>query len=611
MSDEVVSAPYREVTVAAVALGVIQGAVMTAAFVYIGLKLGFGLAGSTVAAIMGFALLRGVGRKVFGVKGCGSIVENNINQTIASGVNTASSGVVFTFPALLLLGQDFNVWTIILSAIAGSFMGVVVIIPLRKQLIEIERLRFPSGVAVATILKSPGAGAAKAKLLGYGFLIGLAVTVLTNHAVATWVGLDHSVVPETLAIGPGLMHLFHVDDGGSMGIVLLGTTLSLSMANLGAGLLSGRGGLPFFLGGALSWWVIAPFVVGQGWAPPVHGEELWGAVYGTMLRPTGIGVLIGGALAGVVMAFPAIKGAISSLSAAAKLAKKTGAAPEEMSPRIMIIGLLGSFLGLTAVAILGTESGDGSVHLGMAIPVAVAGTIWLALAGLIVAQATGMTDISPLSGLALIAVTLMLALTSGNVVLAVTIGVAVCVATNQCGDMMTDLKTGHLVGGVPRRQQLAQFGVAWVGPAIAIGTTLLLWHAGPGGTNGFGPDSVACQQHLGGCLPAPQAGALQGMIEGVLSGNAPVDKYVAGAAIGGALAVFPISGLGVLVGLAMYLPFEITLGYGIGCVASMVLERKKGHRFYSDVLVPLAAGLIVGEALTSLGITLVTLAGAS
>lgn len=577
---------YRELTFAAVILGVIQGAVMTAAFVYIGLKLGFGLSGSSVAAILGFALLRGVGRNALGIKGCGSIVENNINQTIASGINTASSGVVFTFPALLLLGTEYDLSTIILAALAGSFMGVVVIVPLRKQMIEIERLKFPSGVAVATILKSPGAGAAKAIRLGIGFVIAVAVTLLTTYAV----------IPESLPLGSWLL-----DDpataSGPFGIAALGTALSLSMANFGAGLLSGRGGLPFALGGALAWWVIGPFVVAQGWVPAsAVGGDLVGAVYSGSLRPIGIGVLIGGALAGVVAAYPALKGAIKGLQAAAKLAK-TGDpnAAEELGPKVLSFGMVGSFIGLLAVALLGS---DGAI--GTSISVAVAGTVWLALAGLIVAQATGATDISPLSGLALIAVTLMLALSANNVALAVAIGVAVCVATNQCADMMTDLKTGHLVGGVPRKQQLVQLSVAWIGPAIAVGTVMLLWSSGPDGANGFGPGTA---------LPAPQAGALQGMVEGVVSGNAPIDKYLAGAGIGGALALFPISGLGVLVGLAMYLPFDITLGYGIGCLASMGLEKWKGRRFYGDILIPVATGFIIGEALTSLTLTMITLAG--
>jgi len=577
---------YRELTFAAVILGVIQGAVMTAAFVYIGLKLGFGLSGSSVAAILGFALLRGVGRNALKIKGCGSIVENNINQTIASGINTASSGVVFTFPALLLLGTEYDVSTIILAALAGSFMGIVVIVPLRKQMIEIERLKFPSGVAVATILKSPGAGAAKAIRLGIGFAIAVVVTLLTTYAV----------IPESLPIGS-----WFVDDpataSGPFGIAALGTALSLSMANFGAGLLSGRGGLPFALGGALAWWIIGPFVVGQGWVPAsAVGGDLVDAVYRGSLRPIGIGVLIGGALAGVVAAYPALKGAIKGLQAAAKLAKAGDPnAAEELGPKVLSFGMVGSFVGLFAVALLGS---DGAI--GTSISVAIAGTVWLALAGLIVAQATGATDISPLSGLALIAVTLMLALSANNVALAVAIGVAVCVATNQCADMMTDLKTGHLIGGVPRKQQLVQLSVAWIGPAIAVGTTLLLWSGGPNGANGFGEGTP---------LPAPQAGALQGMVEGVVSGNAPIDKYLAGAGIGGALALFPISGLGVLVGLAMYLPFDITLGYGIGCLASMGLEKWKGRRFYGDILIPVATGFIIGEALTSLTLTMITLAG--
>jgi putative OPT family oligopeptide transporter len=594
--------PYREITVAAVVLGIIEGMLMTAAFVYIGLKLGFGLPGSTVAAILGFALLRGVGRRVLKVRGCGSIIENNINQTIASGINTASAGVVFTFPALLLLGAGYSFWVVLLSALAGSFMGIIIIIPLRKQLIEIERLRFPSGVAVATILKAPGAGARKAKFLGLGFAFSAALTLATNHRF--------QLLPESIPLGPAIKGWLSVGDTGAAALALLGTTLSLSMANIGAGLLSGRGGLPFALGGVMAWWLVGPFAVASGWAPAgAAGDELVGAVYGTMLRPTGIGILIGGALAGVVAALPAIRGALASLTAATRLARRAGLTSEELSPRVLALGAVGSVIALFVVTSVASLDAGG-YHAGTALVTAVVGALWIALAGLIVAQTTGATDISPLSGLALIAVTLVLGLTSGNVVLAVTIGVAVCIATNQCADMMTDLKTGHLVGGVPRRQQLVQICVAWIGPAIAIGTTLLLWQAGPGGSPGFGAESVACMQKQPGCLPAPQASVLEGMIRGVLSGQAPVDKYVAGAAIGAGLALVPIGGLGVLVGLAMYLPFDITLGYGVGCVLSMALERWRGYRFSADVVVPVAAGLIVGEALTALSMTLLELGAA-
>jgi|TARA_B100000315_G_scaffold33131_1_gene27795 uncharacterized oligopeptide transporter (OPT) family protein len=138
---EMATRPYRELTVVAALLGVV-----TAAFVHIALKLGFTLAASTVVAILGFAMLRGVMRR-------GSIIENNINQTVASGVNHASAGAAFTLPALFIIGATnpelvgFNPWVVLLAAIAGSFLGIVVVIPLREQMIEFDRLRFPSGIA--------------------------------------------------------------------------------------------------------------------------------------------------------------------------------------------------------------------------------------------------------------------------------------------------------------------------------------------------------------------------------------------------------------------------------------------------------------------------------
>ena len=128
----------------------------------------------------------------------------------------------------------------------------------------------------------------------------------------------------------------------------------------------------------------------------------------------------------------------------------------------------------------------------------------------------------------------------------------------------------------------------------------LLWTQGPDGAGGFGPGTA---------LPAPQAGALQAILEGLQLGNVPLDKYVAGTALGAALGLLPIGGVGVLVGLAMYLPFSITLGYGIGCLVSMALLKKQGSRWIGSTLVPVAAGFIVGEALTSLTLTGLKLLG--
>lgn len=575
-------APYREFTLAATITGVIIGSVMTAAFVYVAMKLGFGLGGSTVAAILGFAVLRGALKK-------GSIVENNINQTIASGVNNASSGVAFTLPALFILSEtnpdaaQFDVLPILLSAFAGSFLGIVFIIPLRKQMIELERLRFPSGIAVATLLKSPGAGARQFKLLALGFGIATLFHVL----------VELHVLPHEINIG------------GPLGLPqYIPIAVGVSFASIGAGLLSGKGGVPFVIGGLLAWWVISPIAVSAGWVPTAaqmgldgthalgkgayEGFVTWDAGYFGMLRPMGIGILIGGALSGVIASFPAIRAALKGLS----MASKSGTGSDEMSSKVLYGGIAAAFVVLFFAALLSSDT----IGAGRAVLIAAVGTFWLALAGLIVAQATGMTDISPLSGMSLIGVTLMFFLSGGNVVASIILGVAVCIGIGQCADMMSDLKAGHLIGALPKKQQLAQFSVAWIGVPVAVGVLYLLW--GPDG-GGFGPNNPD--------LSAPQGAALAAIIESLQQGAAPLDKYVGGAGIGLALGIYPIGGLGVLIGLAMYLPLYITITYGLGCLGNIVLSKKFGPRWMGTTIVPVAAGFIIGEALTSLTAVIIRL----
>ncbi len=558
--------PYRELTPEAFILGVIQGIILNCAFCYAALKLGFSIGGSTVAAIMGYALLRGVLKK-------GTIIENNINQTIASGMNP-SGGVIFTLPALFMLdyklrqdggqGINFELFPIILASVAAAILGVVFIIPLRKQMIDIDRLRFPTGVAVATILRSGSAGVEKFRLL----IIGVLLSAVVKFAfIQGWLEISGLLEHEELNFSFGLIPAYFAP------------AISLSLMNVGAGLLAGRGGLPFVIGGLVAWWVISPAAVNMGWVP-VDADQV-GYVYGQMLRPLGIGVLIGGALMGVIVSFPAIKSAIKSLADARKSAG-SGSVSDEMPIQLLVGGIIGAVV-LFFIAAKMTPG----VSFGQAALCAVVGTLWLSVAALIVSQATGMTDISPLSGMALISVTIMMFLLDKNVAASMVVGIAVCIAIGQAADMMQDLKTGYLIGGRPVKQQLAQFAITWLGPIVSIGVVYVLWQGGPGGEGGFGNET----------LPAPQAGALMAIIESVQTGNIPTDKYVMGGVIGLILGGAPMAGLGVLIGLAMYLPLSITLGYGVGCVINMTLVKKKGMQFIEDRVVPFAAGLIVGEAL--------------
>jgi putative OPT family oligopeptide transporter len=562
--------PYRELTIAAVLLGLVQGIILNIAFVYIALKLGFSLGGSTIAAILGYVFLRGFFQK-------GTIVENNINQTIASGINSAGTGVVFVLPALFLLilhgNVELAIWPLVIAGISGAILGAVVIIPLRKQLIEIERLRFPTGVAVATIIRSGAEGVNKAKLLGIGFLISALWKLLL---MSGWLDSPGVLEYEELNLGFGVLPAY------------LAPLLSLSILNFAAGLLSGRAGLPLFGGGILAWWIISPVSVNIGWTPiELDGTALVDFVYGQMLRPLGIGVIIGAALMEVVVNFPAIKSAIYSLAMAKRSATHSMGGTDEMPFWVLLAGGGAAILFFFIAAWSAPD-----VSMLQATLVALLGTLWLGLAGLIVAQCTGLTDISPVSGITLISLTIMMVILNGNVAAAMVVTLAAGVAISQSADMMQDLKTGFLVGSRPLLQQLVQLGISWVGVIISFGVIYLLWNSGIDGHNGFGPGTE---------LPAPQATALMSIVEAIQDNTVPTDKYILGGIVGILLGAAPVASLGVLVGLAMYLPFSITLGYGLGCLTQMFVSKHKGEAFAENMIVPLAAGLIIGEALTGVG----------
>jgi uncharacterized oligopeptide transporter (OPT) family protein len=150
---------------------------------------------------------------------------------------------------------------------------------------------------------------------------------------------------------------------------------------------------------------------------------------------------------------------------------------------------------------------------------------------------------------------------------------------------MLDLKTGYLVGATPRMQQFGQFIGAWLGPIVVIGLIFVLHEAMTLGST---------------ALPAPQGQALASMVEGILGGNVPVEKYAAGAVLGGILSAV-IGGLGITVGLGFYLPFNIVLTYSLGTLGRELADRFKGKAWSENVGIPIAAGLIVGEALVGVG----------
>jgi uncharacterized oligopeptide transporter (OPT) family protein len=304
-----------------------------------------------------------------------------------------------------------------------------------------------------------------------------------------------------------------------------------------------------------------------------------------LFRPAGIGILIGGAVGGIVAAFPLIKSAFRSLQEAQKEGSAGG--NDEFPIRTLYIAIGAGLLALIVLADLSVPG----MTLPRAAGMALLGTLWIWVAGVIVAECLGRTNWSPLSGMTLIAVTILIFIASGMastqiMIASMVVGVAICVAIAMAGDMMLDLKSGYLVGGLPRRQQIAQLLGNWLGPILIMALILVLHKA-------YTMGSAA--------LPAPQASALAGVMQGIVDGNVPGFRYAAGAGLGAILSFSGLGGIGVLIGLGFYMPFNIVLTYTIGNLLRIGVDKTKGHAFVENVGIPLSAGLIVGEALVGVG----------
>ncbi|MFO0659453.1 MAG: OPT/YSL family transporter [Polyangiaceae bacterium] len=440
-------APYREITTASLVLGIVVGIALTISFTYAGLKLGFIVPASMVSAMLGLGVLRTLMKK-------GSIVENNINQTVAAAINVSSGGVIFTVPVLYLMQSEAaaksekilnlakesgktvddyikanpglvqTIDTKMLIAIAGAatagaLLGVFFIIPSRKQMIDLERLPFPSGIATAAILKASGSGPTRFRWLITGISVSIVFALLTSLQVLfpqvkfpEW----YQHYSEDFNIG----ELVHLPAYFAVIIAVAG-----GLTSLGGGYITGRAGLVLMVGAIIGHWVVTPLVVTQGWLPHEKAVELSAkavravgdagsaavmakeqALLGTwaykqVTRPLGIGMLLGGSIASIILTAPMLLSALKSIQKARQIGNTGVSAPtggaQEMNPKLLYAGVAVSFVILTIAGFLG----GADVSPIRVVLAALIATVWMWLANIIVSIATGKTDNSPLSGMAL------------------------------------------------------------------------------------------------------------------------------------------------------------------------------------------------------------------
>ncbi|HIH97403.1 MAG TPA: hypothetical protein HA346_00055 [Thermoplasmata archaeon] len=551
---------YPELTWRAVIIGYAVGSIICMSVVCMGLRAGTTIVGSIPAAIIGMGLYMAILKR-------SRIQEVNIVQTAGSAVSGVAAGIAFTVPALYILGIPLIMWKLVVVSALGGVCGVAFIIPLRRQLIEVDALSFPTGMACATILKTPGTAIKKCYVMIASALIGVGITLLCLPAIG--------VLPAELPIGEWL---------SVPGYFLF--ALSVSTMLIGVGLIIG----PFygtfqFIFAMLGYWVIIPFAVNRGIVPPDIG-----LARKYIASPLGVGAMLGATVVGMILMAPGLRQSIKEIMHIGKK-PSNNTVSEDVSGKWLIVSAIVVLIGFTAIALTETS-------LPRAMLAGVIAVVWIFAGGAIVAIATGLTDTSPISGIALISAILMVGcFTIQNVYAIIMVACGVCVAVGQSADIMEDLRAGYLVGTEPRKQEILKFFGPVLGAIIAILVLGVLAE-----TYGIATGAP------GEMFPAPQGAVLAGILNMIKGGEIPYMSFLGGALLGGSISVagFP----GVLAGLGIYLPLPIPFAIAVGGWTKGILDKKVGKEKVEGYTIPIAAGLIVGEAMTYVGYGIIVTVGA-
>jgi putative OPT family oligopeptide transporter len=603
----------RELTVRAMALGLTMTVILGAANAYLGLKAGMTVAATYPAAVISMAVLRAWK---------GSLLEENIARTSGSIGEGVASGAIFTIPAFLIahawpsFGFADAYWKTSVLILVGSVLGVLFISLVRRALVDDPELPFPESVAASEIHKAGQRGAEAVKYLFWNIGFGGLVFLLGRFGFYA--------TDAVFAIPVGQLGNSHVRLGGAASKNILNTggfssfaAPSVSPAFLGVGYIIGpKLASLLFSGGVIAWGFIVPaliYFVGPQlytFLPPGSANESWiglaATVWRYILRPIAVGGMLVGA---AYTLFRMRTNLASGLQRALRDTRKQS--PERVAAisrteRYMSSKLVFTLIGIVFAAMIALYI----YFSGRVIGGLVAATVMLIL-GFFFATVSGSlcgiigSSNNPVSGLTLstliIAALLMLALgVGGQGGVAAVLGVAavVCVSSAVAGELLQDFKVGYILGGTPRNIQIAEL-IAVVVASLVMYFPLVLLHEGNihAGGIGFGDRD----------LPAPQAGLMALLAQGIVGGDMAWPLVLVGISFGIAMIMMGIRSP-MIVSVGMYLPIETTAAIWVGGLFRWLTEKIAERRGYNPAQkariensgVLIASGLIAGEAILGL-----------
>lgn len=569
-----------EITVKAVILGVVLSIVMAAANAYLGLFAGMTVCASIPAAVISMGVVRFFKRS--------NIFENNLVQTAASAGESLAAGVIFTLPALVMMGywKTFNYLEIIFISGIGGLLGVLFTVPLRRLFIIEENLKYPEGHATAEVLqagqasrdKSGGVGEDGLKLLGFSSLVG-GLMKLAQQGFRIW--------------PPALEGAF------SFSGAIFGVGIDLSPALVSVGMIAGRNvSILVLAGGVISWLLAIPaytlFSNGTFYADIDTVYMIWS----TRVRYLGVGTMVIGGIYSICQMIPPVVRGIKSAvrtgreSMAERRKDRTEAdIPFKWVATIVLISVLPvmfyylKLLNSIWVALLIT-----TVTL-------IFGFLFSSIAAFM-AGVVGSSN-NPISGITIAAILFTSLLLRGilgpgdiqGAAGAVIVGAIVCCAAAIAGDNMQDLKAGHIIRATPWKQQVMQI-IGTISAALTLGITLNVLNA----AYTIGSET----------LSAPQATLMKSISEGVFRGDVPWKFLIIGAVIGIIILMIDqiqrIRGSGfrtpvLAVAVGIYLPISLAAAIFLGGIISYMAEWRGLAEKERRKSLLFASGLITGEAI--------------
>ncbi len=603
----------KEFTLRAVIIGMVMTGILGSANAYLGLKAGMTIAATYPSAVIGMALLRLMK---------GSLLEENIARTVGSIGESVAAGAVFTIPAFVLAGlwpglpRD-KYWTTVALMIIGGTLGILFVTLLRRVMVEDPELPFPESVAASQIHKAGQQGAKAAKILfscmgfgGFVYLLGAVNVFSASNTFAVNISalgkkllLRTSTNPNVTTVATGGATLFTAPD--------------VSPAYLGVGYIIGpRLASLNFAGGVLAWGLLVPlltFVLGPTLQPAAGGQPIsWTllaqSIYFSVVRPIAVGgMLVGASYTLFKMRKQLMAGmtrALSDLKKSAAAHAGTGRTDRDLRSKVVFGGVGLVFLAMIAlyyffIGSAGNLTGSqvATAALVAAVVMIVLGFFFAAVSGNLVGM-IGSTN-NPVSGLTLctlvISALLMVALgVSGAGGVAAVLGVAavICVSSAVAGEMLQDLKVGHILGGTPAKMQ--------VGDLIGIVVASLVL---------FFPLAILDKAyHFGSpALSAPQAGLMAMLAKGIVNGDMAWPLVIVGILMGFALIMIEVKSV-MLFAVGMYLPLGTTFAIFAGGIIRWVTDKLRDRQGLNHAQkarvdnagVLTASGFIAGEALCGL-----------